>query len=63
MRNVWNDTEVRLLPAPIGIREGIEETDVKIPEAYFDKVVAYLKTLPGMARKVNHFSLMVGLES
>lgn len=28
-------------------------TDRQVPEAYFDQVVFYLKTLPGLARKVS----------
>jgi len=57
MRNVWNDTEVSTFRKRSESEEGhsrIERkrADEKVPEAYFDRVVAYLKTLPGSARRV-----------
>jgi ribosomal protein L12E/L44/L45/RPP1/RPP2 len=55
MRNVWNDTEVSTSRKGSDRDETHSRTiraDKQVPEVYFDRVVAYLKTLPGSARKV-----------
>jgi uncharacterized protein YcnI len=56
MRNVWNDTEVSTSRQGSEREERHSRTiraDGQVPEVYFDRVVAYLKTLPGSARKVS----------
>ena len=61
MRNVWNDVEVSiplLLFSTAREQQGKRgSADKKVPEVYFDRVVAYLKTLPGSARKVSASSI------